>query len=321
MPMKKDVTIILGPTGTGKSRLGISLAKKHNGVILSADSRQVFRYADIGTNKYPLNKEEIDKLERHEGKWVVNGVDIYGYDVVDPDESFSVADFIHFAMNVFDKVEEDTPLIVIGGTGFYIDALLGLRPYSTVKPNDELRNELGQLSAQELLAKLGDIDPQIVAQMNFSDQSNPQRLIRYIELADAKGTVKRAKEFSPLKDNLIYQKIGLTTKRELLDDRVKRWVEHIMEGNLAEETDMLISKGYRNTPLMKGLIYSAMVDTLDGLIDPDETHGVITKQVQQYIRRQLTWFNKDTDTRWFDITDKDFDRRVAELLESKYTLA
>jgi tRNA dimethylallyltransferase len=311
-----NITTIVGPTGTGKSQLGISLAQKYNGVILSADSRQVFKYADVGTNKYPLPHNEITTLDKHDGLWVVNGVNIYGYDVIAPDESFSVADYVEYGTDVIESIPEDRHIFIVGGTGFYIDALLGKMPYSKVKPDQKLRTDLRTEITEQLQNRLTKLDFAFASKMNESDRNNPQRLIRYIELATHAGSVEEAKEFSRLKRSETYPKIGLTADREVLDTRIEKWVKEIAGGELQKEVEQLLSKGYRDTPLLNGIIYQSMVEHVLNGVHLESTKEEISAQVKQYIRRQLTWFKRDKSIRWVDVSKDLFDRSVLMLLES-----
>ena len=311
-----NITTIVGPTGTGKSRLGLSLAQKYGGIILSADSRQVFKYADVGTNKYPLSKSEISTLERLDDRWVVNGIDIYGYDLVFPDEPFSVADFVQYGNNLLSNLSNETQIYIVGGTGFYIDTFLGDMPYSTVKPDPKLRNDLSTFSIDQLRSRLSSLDSAFALKMNESDSNNPQRLIRYIELDTHDGSVKEAKRYSPLKETISPIKIGLTTDRDELDQRVKRWIDRITGGDLQTEVAQLLSMGYDDTPLLTGIIYQPMVDFLQEEADLEVVKNEIVTQVKQYIRRQLTWFKRDKNVYWFDVSKESFDHQVYKLLES-----
>ncbi|MBI3282650.1 tRNA (adenosine(37)-N6)-dimethylallyltransferase MiaA, partial [Candidatus Curtissbacteria bacterium] len=172
--------VIYGPTATGKTGLAITLAKKYNGEILSADSRQVYKGLDITTGKVSFDS----KVEKHSGYWIVDGVRINGFDIKDPSQQFTAADFLKFAHTslIRIRVAEKLP-IVVGGTGFYIKALIEPIDSIGIPANPKLRGNLQKLSVQELFQKLSSINSQKAKSMNRSDRKNPRRLIRAIEIA------------------------------------------------------------------------------------------------------------------------------------------
>jgi tRNA dimethylallyltransferase len=311
------VIVIGGPTATGKSRLALSLCQSLQGEVISADSRQVFLYADIGTNKVPLSDTEIKHLERSAGKWVVNEITIHGYDWVQPDEPFTVSHFIEKNVPlIYALAETKKTIFIVGGTGFYIDALVGDSTYSLIPPQPQWRKHWETHTLEELQHKLQKLDPEIVSKLSPDDWANKQRVIRYLELARQAGSVAKATQFSPLKDKLSVLRIGLTAPREQLQVRVQQWIVDALQRGLRDEVHELLERGYRDTKLMQGIVYRPMMDVVDKKISLDQAEKRIAMQLRGYVRRQLVWFRRHTLTNWFDVTEQNFDFKVMDLIES-----
>lgn len=303
--MNKLVTI-LGPTSTGKTSLAIRLCKQFNGEIISADSRQIYKHADIGTNK-----ERSDE------------VSIHLYDVVEPDKDYSVAHFVEDANQTYDEIAGRGRLpFLVGGTGFYIDAFLGETAYSSVPPDWKLREALRDYELAEWQEKLRQLDPQAWREMNSSDRRNPRRLIRYIELAKAAGSVKDAKLFNEKweMENGSILKIGLKAPREYLYKRADAWAKKIIQSDaLIQETQDLLNRGYRDTQLMSGMIYEPALQFLRGKLNRVELVQTIQDQLHAYIRRQLRWFKRDPEIKWFNVSRKGYQTQVEKLIEEWYS--
>src|SRR3989344_1102266 len=207
---KKQLLVILGPTATGKTDLAISLAKKFNGELVSCDSRQVYMGLDIGTGKLPGGRWKME-----DGKWIVNGISIHLYDVVDPKTQYSVAHFVKDAGRVIENIRKRGKLpIIVGGTGLYLKALLYGLSNLAVPADKSLRKKLEKLSREDLQIKLQKISPEKWKSLNYSDRQNPRRLVRAIELEIS----SRRSPFDHLRGDLAdYEvlKIGLTAPREI----------------------------------------------------------------------------------------------------------
>ena len=181
------VAVILGPTCTGKTLLAIDLCKRFNGAVISADSRQVACYMDIGTGKIPAGESDRG-INRRDGRWTVDGIDIFGYDLVNPDEYFSAYDFVNYCRKTILRILNEpvkSPfkekiIFIVGGTGFYIDAVTGRTALAGVSPDTELRQSLESLSTEELAEKLLGLDESVYKTV---DIKNPARLVRAIEKA------------------------------------------------------------------------------------------------------------------------------------------
>jgi tRNA dimethylallyltransferase len=293
--MRKKVYIILGPTCSGKTSLAINISKKLNAEILSADSRQIYKHMDIGTGKKPVNSEVIPVVK--DKCWVMDEVTIWGYDLINPDQFFSAYDFASNALNnVVDIFSRGKNVIIVGGTGFYIDVLTGrVRPSNTL-PNFELRNDLELLSLSELQQKLLALNKEEYKRI---DTNNKVRLMRAIE----KNISTEVNPVAlPYLDQVDYVYIGLTASREILYSRADLWVESIWKNGLVEETKKLIDMGYKSSPKLQGLVYKSVISYIDGLLSEAEAIQRIKFDMHAYIRRQQTYFKKMRDINWFDIS-------------------
>ena len=208
--------VIYGPTATGKTALALGLAKKYNGELISADSRQVYKNLDIGTGKVAFTT----KVQKHPGYWIVDGIRINGFDLVNPQESFSAADFIKFASASANKIVSSKKLpIIVGGTGFYIKAFLGGIGTAGIPADKKLRLKLEKLSVAALQQKLQEVNLQKFKSMNKSDQANPRRLIRAIEISVSRPNTTNYQ--LPTTD---YHMIGLTAPHGFLYKRADSWL-------------------------------------------------------------------------------------------------
>lgn len=278
------ILIICGPTATGKTKLAAKLAKKFNGVLISADSRQVYQDMDIVT-----------------GKVRPQGVKIYGYDLVKPDENFSVAHFVKFAQPLIGEFLSKNQLpIIVGGTGLYLNALAN--PFETLNlpPNQALRKKLTKKTIGQLQKALIKLAPARFHQMNHSDQLNPRRLIRAIEV-------------SPFFKNQTHQEnldifwLGLTAPKAILDQRIKDNIQQRLKAGAGWEINRLRSQYDSHLPSMSAIGYQQF---------PDIDHWIQAEQ--QYARRQLTWFKVNSAIHWVDITQS-YLVKVVKLIKTWYT--
>lgn len=293
---KKKILIIQGPTSSGKTSLALSIVKEINGVIISADSRQIYKHMDIGTGKVPVGYS--NEIIRNKDHWFMEGIKVFGYDMVNPGEYFSAQSYVDFAQNLI-KVfsEKNVPVIVVGGTGFYIDALVGKIILEGGGPDQELRSRLEKCSLNELLDILEKNNSGI---FNGIDKKNKVRVLRAVEKTltpPEVGTTKKVE--NPL---IVIPKVsvGLTSDRELLYKRADTWVDSIWE-NLLNETKALMGAGYEDTPQMKGLIYKTSVMYIKNQLNEKKSVERIKFDIHAYIRRQQTWFKRNPEIIWYDI--------------------
>ncbi len=310
--IEKKIAVLVGPTSSGKTSSAINLCNTFGGSIISADSRQAYRYMDIGTGKKPLN---VSKIIKEDYCWKIEDVDIWGYDLINPGEYLSAYDFSEFAKNkIFDLHQVNQNIILAGGTGFYIDTITGRIALDASEPNTELRKELDKLSPEELLEKLYEFNPAATEKI---DRNNKVRLIRAIE-KELNTSKKEDTNPSPLRYTPIeYLYIGLTAPREILFSRTDQWLDEIWEKGLIDEVKDLIDKGYKDTPQMNGLIYKTTKDYIQGDISEDNAKQRIKYDLHAYVRRQQTWFKKNPQIFWLDITEKTFSQNLTDVVKSK----
>lgn len=308
MLAKTKTFIILGPTCAGKTSLGVKLCREFNGLIISADSRQVVRCMDIGTGKVPALGLPAD-ITRLRDRWVLSGVDIYGYDLVDPNEYFSAYDFLGFCKKILLRAFLDgRNVFVVGGTGLYIDTLAGRVPLAGVGPNMALRRNAKSLSVDELGARLLKLSSEVYKKI---DVKNPVRIIRAIEKLSVKDVSEE--KASLLKDPIF---VGLTSDREVLYARADAWIDSIFKDELFNEVAFIESR-FPNSHRLKGLIYKSVVSYLSRATSLEESKQQAKYDTHAYIRRQLTWFRRNSDINWFDISAKNFDDQVLSLVKSE----
>jgi len=317
--------VICGPTATGKTSLGIILAKKFDGEIVSADSRQVYRGMDIGTGK------DLPKSSRLPvGYYLFSGIPVWMLDVVEPNQEFSVAQYVDLAQKIIKDVLKRGKLpIIVGGTGFYIKGLIDGIETLGVEPDWELRMRLESRPAQKLFDLLSRIDPIKAASLNASDRKNPRRLIRAIEIASKSRRLETAtaKAGSRYGGKDQRQKIsaeilciGLKAELKELYKRIDERVDERAKLGVEKEIKKLIKKGYYwNLPAMSAMGYREWQPFFEGKATKEEIIQKWKFDEHGYARRQLTWFKKDERIEWFDITSPSFKNKVEKLVESWYT--
>lgn len=297
--------IIIGPTSSGKTSLALDLCRKYGGEIISADSRQIYKYMDIGTGKIPV--EENLKYERKEDHWLIDGVKIWGYDLINPNEIFSAYNFKVFAQDKIKKImDSGKKVFVIGGTGFYINVLLGNVPVSNIPPNQKLREELQNMSTANLKAKLKGLN---LPEYNTIDLNNRIRLIRAIEKS---SSTKKSQKERP--DTFPSKLIGLAASREVFYSRVDRWLDEIWGEDLMEEVNFLLSH-YCESDKLNGLVYRSAVSYLKGETFEKEAKQRAKYDLHAYIRRQQTYFKKMKDVNWVDIAQDNYREKLYNMLD------
>lgn len=325
---KVKTIVVVGPTCTGKTSLAIKLCRQFNGSIVSADSRQVVRHMDIGTGKIPAG-EAMQQVKKTDDSWILDGVNIYGYDLVNPDEYFSAYDYKNYCGKLFPRISLDGKnIFLVGGTGFYVDAITGKNVLEGGGPNMKLRQELELLSVDELAEKLLSLDGETYKSI---DIRNPARLVRAIEKAsqrtstnheDKNSNQERLEHEEQRRENNIRKLItptiyiGLTAGREVLYSRADSWVEQVFNDQLFEEVKN-IQKQFPESHRLNGLIYKSALDYLAGNATLEKAKERAKFDIHSYIRRQQTWFKRNQEISWFDITQKNFDAEVSSLVESK----
>ena len=289
--MKKIPIIILtGPTAVGKTNLSIDLAKEINAEIISADSMQIYKYMDIGSAK--VTKEEMD------------GVVHYMIDEVTPDVPFSVSEFQMRSEKYIEEInKKGKNVLITGGTGLYLNSLIYNMDFAKSNANNEIREKLEQELAENgidyMHEKLRGLDEEAA---NRIHKNNTKRVIRAIEVC---MSGQKMNDFSKdLRYNEKYKPIiiVLNRDREVLYQRINKRVDIMLENGLLDEVKELLKMGYTKDMIsMQGLGYKEMIKYLDGEYTYDEAIEIIKRDSRRYAKRQLTWFKRYQDAKWFDL--------------------
>jgi len=310
----KRLLVIVGPTGTGKTNLALDLAKKFNGELISADSRQIYKGMDIGTGKLPGNIESRMKnsdLEKHDKYWLVKGIPVHLYDVITPDERFSVAEYQQLAYKVIDEIHYKHKLpILVGGTGLYIQSVTEGLKIPNVPPNKRLRKNFEVKPLSSLISELEAVDPRTAEKI---DKQNPRRVIRALEVFYQTGE-SMSKLKSKFKIDFDLLKIGLTSTRERLYKNANARADNWFRGDFVKEVKNLIKSGYKESIGLSTLGYRQVAMYLESKISLEEAKQRTIFEHHGYIRRQSTWFKKTRNTHWFDIQEKNFKFEINKLI-------
>ena len=286
------IIAIVGPTATGKSTLAIQLALALGGEIVSADSRQVYKYMEIGTAK--PSREDRAKVPHHL------------IDIITPSKDFTLATYQELAFEAIAGIQRrDKLAILVGGSGLYVRAVTGGLSIPKVAPDPELRRRLEERTAQEgyqsLYNELQNIDPEAAVKI---DPRNVRRVIRALEVCITAGVpFSQLQRSSPKMSTLI---IGLTTSRDDLYRRIDSRVDQMMEHGLVDEVRLLLDRSYSpELPAMSGLGYKQIVSHLKGEISLEEAIQRIKFETHRFARHQYAWFRpKDEHIHWFDIREE-----------------
>lgn len=318
----KKLLVICGSTATGKTKLALRLAKKFDGELVSADSRQVYKGMDIGTGKdLPVNVKCQMSNVKCFGKNVcyydIERVKLWGYDLVEPAEEFSVAQYIKIAKVIIENIWKRGKLpISVGGTGFYIQAVVDDIETLGIPKNKKLRESLGGKHSDELFELLTRTDPVKAASLNISDKRNPMRLIRAIEISSTKTQKKRPKT-QKTGMNVLF--IGLKANKQVLDKLIENRVGKRIKQGFENEFNELIEKGVKGgMQSMKSMGYRQFVDFKLGKIDRHQAILNWKKEEKKYAKRQITWFKRDKRINWFDITKDGWLKNVEKLVDKWY---
>lgn len=281
MSNKKKLIVIVGPTASGKSSLAIKLAKKYNGEIISADSRQVYKGLKIGSGV--VTKKEMAGIPHH----------LIG--IANPKRVFTVSDYKKLARKELDKIWKRSKLpIIVGGTGLYIRAAVDGLVIPEVKPNPKLRENLEKKTTVRLSQMLEKID---LRRWKDIDKNNPRRLIRAIEIATVLGKVPKQK-MNPIKADILF--LGIKKDRDILELAIRKRVGKMIKNGLIAETAKLRRDGVSDKRIGEfGFEYSSAFDLINGkIISKSELLNRMTKFTLDYAKRQMTWFRRDNRIIW-----------------------
>lgn len=272
---KQIVHVVVGPTASGKTDYADKLAQEINGELINVDSRQIYRYLDIGTNKG--NPKSI----------------IHLLSFLNPDEHFSAVEFRKIA---YEKIAEvlgngKTPILV-GGTGLYISFIIHPDKYPETQEevNQELRDELNDMSVEDLQSRLSELNSQALEQLNESDRQNPRRLIRLIE-KELSQPIKASKSTDFPQYEFKIHHIDLPM--EELEQRINARVEQMFEDDIVGETKRVLELGYPEESIaLQGIGYREVLRLIKGEVSGKECIQLVKIAHRQYAKRQKTWFKK-----------------------------
>lgn len=306
----KKALVILGPTAIGKTDIALKLAKKFKGEIVSCDSRQVYKGLDIGTGKMPGADVGVKKASGH---WIMDGINVWMYDVADPNKQYTVFEYIKDAGCAVKDISERGKLpIIVGGTGFYLKALLDGLSNLSIPTEPNLREELESLSLEDLQKRLQDASPEKWRGLNQSDRQNRRRLLRSIEIISMYPYVDESNNIAGLSNCYEILKFGLTLPRQDLNKKIDLRVLSRLDQGMVKEAKELCKKGLSLLRMRElGLEYRVLADFLDGTIgSKEELVQVLKNKSHQYAKRQMTWFKREKDVFWVDVGKMGWDNRV-----------
>lgn len=306
---KKPMVILTGPTAVGKTKLSIALAKALNGEIISADSIQVYKYMDIGSAK--ITEEEMQ------------GVKHYMVDIMSPFEDFNVSVFKSKCEECLEEIYKNGHIpIIVGGTGFYIQAILNDISFTENDDNKEIRAELEQFYQEKgvdyLFDMLMEIDPKSAEVIHKNNVKRVIRAIEYFRLTGQK--ISEHNETERQKDsayNSCY--FVLNDEREKLYSKIEIRIDEMLKQGLVEEVKKLKEMGCsRNMVSMQGLGYKEILDYLDGNCTLDEAVDILKRDTRHFAKRQLTWFRREKEVIWVNKDEFKYDdEKILEFMLGK----
>ena len=308
MSLPKLIAIV-GPTASGKTALGILIAKLVGGEVVSVDSRMVYKGMNVGTAKpeqdakvgVPLvgtHEKQMDRIEDLFGlnkQFFVEGISHWGIDLVEPDQEYSVAQFKEYAeKKITEIVKRKHVPILVGGTGLWLSAVIDNLDLSSTPSDDVLREQLEAKSLGDLFHEYKKLDPVGAEQI---DRDNKRRVVRALEVSLLTG-----KPFSQLQTRGVSKydvlQIGIATDREILNERISDRVDEMIAKELVTEVRSLKEKFSCIIESMTGIGYRQVCEFLDGRSSLKDAIEEIKKDTRHYAKRQMTWFKRDERIQW-----------------------
>ena len=286
------IVVILGPTGVGKTKLSVELAKRLNGEVVNADSTQVYRGLDIATAK--VTEAEKENIPHHL------------FDIKDITEDYTVYEYQKDGREVIeDIIERGKTPIVVGGTGLYIKALL----YDYRFEEESLKGDYSNLTDDELYQKALEIDSNLSIHKN-----NRKRIERFLDYYQNNNESLTSKEKT---DELLYDTlfIGLTTKREYLYERLNNRVDKMVTDGLIEEAKLIYESNIQTKAITTPIGYKELFPYFYDIESLDVCLDKIKQKTRNYAKRQYTWFNHQVPTKWFNVNFEDFNETINEVLD------
>lgn len=285
----KNIIVIAGPTGVGKTKLSVELAKRINAEIINADSMQVYKRLNIGTAKITENEKE--------------NIPHHLFDIVNPEDMYTVFDYQIDGRNKIKEIlNRGKKVIIVGGTGLYIKALL----YNYEFKKEDKTYDFSNMTNEDLFSKIEEYNPDINIHIN-----NRKRLERYLTKLlnnniDSNNGNEKVYDFSI---------IGLTTERENLYNIINSRVDKMIDSGLIEEVKSLYDDNIRSKAINTGIGYKELYLYFDGKITYDEAIDLIKKNSRRYAKRQYTFFNNQLDVKWFKTNYEDFSKTIEEVIK------
>jgi tRNA dimethylallyltransferase len=326
----KPLIVILGPTASGKTEMGLRLAKKYNGEIVNADSRQIYREMDIGTGSPTIchpefisgstknisltapislkltaikvgtaggHKQKILKQVQNDKSILIDNTPHHLFHIKNPNQKFSLSQYKKLAIKTIKDIHKRNKIpILVGGTGLYISSVVDNFEMPKVAPNKKIREKLEKHTNKYLFKYLKKIDPKSAKIIN---ENNKRKLIRALEVYEITGKPFSAQKIKgkPLFNVL---QIGIKIDREKLYKKIDKRVDKMIEVGLIKETKKLSKKYSFNLPAMSGIGYFEIGQYLENKITLEEAIQKIKFRTHQYARRQMTWFKRDERIKWVE---------------------
>ncbi len=283
------ILVVVGPTGVGKTKMSVELAKHYNAEIINADSMQVYKDLDIGTAK--VTEEEKEGITHHL------------FDICDVNSLYTVYDYQKDARAMIDKLtKENKNIVIVGGTGLYIKALL----YDYQFKDEEELDDYSYLTNEEIMSKIKKYDEECDIHIN-----NRKRLVRYLNKLE-QDLVLEKQGNNKLYD---FKMIGLTADRDTLYEKINNRVDKMVKDGLVEEVKSFYDKGIRSKAIMTGIGYKELYKYFDNEISLDEALDLIKKNSRRYAKRQYTFFkNQFSDIKWYETNYNNFNKTVSEVI-------
>ncbi len=280
------IVVVVGPTGVGKTKMSIELAKRYNAEVISCDSMQIYKKMDIGTAK--VTKKEMDGVIHHM------------IDIKDVSEDYSVFDYQKDARKILDKLLDDNKnVIIVGGTGLYLKALL----YNYEFKENNNKKDFSSYTNEELYNMVKQIDNETKIHIN-----NRQRLESFLNNHD--------KDDKVVSNKMLYDAkiIGLTRPRDELYDTINKRVDEMIENGLIKEARVFYDNKIKSKAINTAIAYKELYMHFDGKITLQEAVDLIKKRSRNYAKRQYTWFNNQMNVKWFNVNVNNFTKTINEVI-------
>lgn len=280
------IVVVVGPTGVGKTKMSIELAKRYNAEVISCDSMQIYKKMDIGTAK--VTKKEMDGVIHHM------------IDIKDVSEDYSVFDYQKDARKILDKLLDDNKnVIIVGGTGLYLKALL----YNYEFKENNNKKDFSSYTNEELYNMVKQIDNETKIHIN-----NRQRLESFLNNHD--------KDDKVVSNKMLYDAkiIGLTRPRDELYDTINKRVDEMIENGLIKEARVFYDNKIKSKAINTAIAYKELYMYFDGKITLQEAVDLIKKRSRNYAKRQYTWFNNQMNVKWFNVNVNNFTKTINEVI-------